>query len=103
MKRLSYGPDSDCEYADGSSNSVPIAQIPRVPTLAAALRSTQTKRSMGVGGTFDCGAGQTGTGPVTEILVPASANGASTATYDVWPSFGVAASESQIPPGSIGP
>ena len=87
---------------DGSSNSVPIAQIPRVPTLAAALRSTQTKRSMGVGGTFDCGAGQTGTG-ATEILVPASANGASTATYDVWPSFGVAASESQIPPGSIGP
>jgi hypothetical protein len=92
-----------CEYADGSNNTVPISRIPRVPTLAAALTSTTTARNMGIGGTFDCGAGQTGSTTVTEILVPASANGTSTAFYDVWPSFGFAATESGIPPGTIGP
>ena len=95
-------PMTFCEYADGSFNNVPVAQIPRVPTLAAALTSTQTPRSMGVG-SLDCGASQPGASPVTEIWVPAASTGGAPAGYDVWPSFGMAASESQIPPGTIGP
>jgi hypothetical protein len=54
---------------------------------------------LGVGG-FDCGAGQTGSSPVTEILVPA-ASATDPAYYDVWTTlaFGDAAGR-QAPGGN---
>ena len=74
------GPSSYCEYADGANNNLGVAQVPRVPTLGAALTATEsTAIPMGIGNSLDCGAGQTDPdGVVTEILVPAG-------FYDVWP------------------
>ena len=43
----------------------------------------QTPLSMGIGWTLDCGSTQTYSPEVTEIWVPAAANGFSTAFYDV--------------------
>ena len=62
-----------CEYADGANNNLGVDLIPRVPTLADAIVALQTPRSMGIGGSLDCDAGQTlpPTGTVTEIWGPA--------------------------------
>jgi hypothetical protein len=77
-------PMTFCEHADGANNRLGIDRISRVQTPRAALVAMQTPLNMGIGGTLDCGAGQTSvTGTVKEILVPASSNGASTAFYDV--------------------
>ena len=72
---------SYCEYADGANNNLGVAQVPRVPTLAAALAATTPPAGaipMGIGGSLDCGTAQTDAdGVVTEIWVPAGG-------YDVW-------------------
>jgi hypothetical protein len=81
-------PSIFCEYADGTNNNVGFAQVPRVPTLAAAVTETRaTALNMGVGGSLDCGANQVDAdGIVTEIDVPAGSGGQS-AFYDVWVTF----------------
>jgi hypothetical protein len=88
---LANAPITFCEYADGANNNAGLAQIPRVPTLAAAVTATQTPLSMGIGGSFDCGASQPDpppppTGVVEEIWVPA-ASAVDNAFYDVAATF----------------
>ena len=96
-------PMSQCEYADGADNILGVQSIPTVPNLADALVALQTKRTMGIGGTLDCGAtGQPAppaNGAVTEIWVPAASNGTSTAFYDVWVTFafGGVATQPEVP------
>jgi hypothetical protein len=80
-------PTTFCEYADGANNNAGLDQIPRVATLTDAVPALRTPLSMGIGGTLDCGSTQTFTPEVTEIWVPASSNGASTAFYDVAATF----------------
>jgi hypothetical protein len=76
-------PITFCEYADGTNNNLGVEQIQRVSTLDDAVTAMRTPISMGIGGTLDCGAGQTSaTGSVKEILVPPSTAGGS-AFYDV--------------------
>jgi hypothetical protein len=84
-------PMTYCEYADGANNNLGVDQVQRVPTMQDAVVAMRTPRSMGIGGTLDCGAGQPGPGPagvVTEIWVPASSNGTGNAIYDVWTTLG---------------
>jgi len=72
-----------CEYADGADNNAGLDQIPRVPTLAAAVTAMQTPLDMGIGGSLDCGAAQPDPPPVgvvPEIWVPEG-------FYDVAASF----------------
>ena len=76
-----------CEYADGANNNAGLDEIQRVPTLVAAEAAMNTPLDMGVGGGFDCGAGQTGDTVTKEIWVPADADGASPAYYDVTGTF----------------
>jgi hypothetical protein len=84
---LADAPITFCEYADGANNNVPLAVIPRVPTLLAAVSAMQTPLSMGIGGSLDCGSTQPFTGtPVTEIWVPA-ASASDSAFYDVAATF----------------
>ena len=90
-------PQNFCEYADGANNNLGVDQVPRVPTLEAAVTALKTPLTMGVGSSLDCGAGQPDPPPVgvvTEIWVPAGSNGQS-AFYDVWATlaFGGLASE----------
>jgi Collagen triple helix repeat (20 copies) len=65
-------PSTYCEYADGANNNAGLDTIPRVPTLTAAVLPLRTALSMGIGGSLDCGGGQTfpADGVVTEIWVP---------------------------------
>ena len=79
-------PQTFCEYADGANNNLGVDQVKRVPTAPAAVVAMRTARPMGIGGSLDCGAGQTAppAGIVTEIWVPASRNGTTNAFYDVW-------------------
>jgi hypothetical protein len=92
-------PITFCEYADGANNIAGLDQIPRVPSLQDAVTAMQTPLNMGIGGTLDCGSTQTSiTGVVTEILVPASSNGTSTAFYDVAATFAFSPTLS-LPPG----
>lgn len=82
-----------CEYADGANNGGGSATISRVANLGAAVTAMETALDMGVGGSLDCGAGQTdGDGVVTEIWVPA-ASSVDNAYYDVTTTF-------QFAPGS---
>ena len=87
---LASAPITFCEYADGANNNAGLARIPRVPTLAQALSATQTPLSMGIGGSFDCGAGQPDPPPpggvVEEIWVPA-AGPVDSAFFDVAGTF----------------
>jgi hypothetical protein len=82
-------PITFCEYADGADNNSGIDPVQRVPTLQEAVTVMQTPQNMGIGGTLDCGSTQPppSNGVVTEIWVPASSNGQSTAFYDVSASF----------------
>jgi hypothetical protein len=80
-------PESYCEYADASTNSGTPAAIDRVP-LDTRLISINDPLNMGIGGSLDCGAGQTYRPSVKEIEVPAASDGSSTASYDVWATFG---------------
>ena len=74
-----------CEYVDGASNNVGIDEVAKVPTLEAAVPELQTARDLGVGGSLDCGAGQSlpPNGVVKHIDVPA-ASASDPAYYDVW-------------------
>jgi hypothetical protein len=82
-------PQTFCEYADGANNNLGVERVARVPTLQAAIVAMRIPRSMGIGGSLDCGAGQTRppSGSVTEIWVPAGSN-AQDAFYDVWVTLG---------------
>jgi hypothetical protein len=91
-------PMTFCEYADGANNNAGLDQISRVPTAAAAVTAMQTPLNMGIGGTLDCGSGQTYSPVVTEIDVPASSNGTSTAFYDVAAAFAFSPTLT-LPPG----
>jgi hypothetical protein len=91
-------PITFCEYADGADNNAGLDTISRVPTLAAAAAAMQTPLSMGIGGSLDCGSTQTFSPTVTEIWVPASSNGTSTAFYDVAATFAFSPGFS-LPPG----
>ena len=75
-----------CEYADGANNNAGLDAIQRVPTLVAAEAAMDTPLDMGVGTSFDCGAGQTGDSVTKEIWVPA-ADDATPAFYDVTGTF----------------
>jgi hypothetical protein len=81
-------PMVSCEYVDGADNNLGFDLVARVPTLVEAATATQTARDMGVGGSLDCGSGQTlpANGVVTEIEVPA-ASPTDSAFYDVWATF----------------
>ena len=81
----SPAPIVSCEYADGDNNSGPgIATIQRVLSFEAARDEMRKKINMGIGGSLDCGSGQSSsTGIVDEIWVPA-ASAVDTAYYDVW-------------------
>lgn len=79
------GPEGFCEYADGSTNSSTPATISRVP-MSTSVRSINQPLDMGVGGSLDCGAGQTSSnGVVKDIWVPSGPNG--NAYYDVFTTF----------------
>jgi hypothetical protein len=77
-----------CEYADGANNGAGFADVSKVATAAEAVEAMRSQRvSMGVGGSLDCGAGQTSTsGTVTELLVPAG-SATAPAYYDVLMTF----------------
>jgi hypothetical protein len=92
-------PITYCEYADGANNNAGLAQIARVPTLVAAAEAMQIPRSMGIGGSLDCGSTQppSPTGTVTEIWVPA-ASASDSAFYDVTATFAFSPGFS-LPPG----
>jgi hypothetical protein len=81
------GPEVFCEYADGSDNSNTPATISRVP-MSTTAASINTPLNMGIGGSLDCGSGQThpASGVVNEIDVPAGLNNGS-AQYDVFATF----------------
>jgi hypothetical protein len=83
---LVAAPITFCEYADGANNNAGLAQIPRVPSLAAAVSAMQTPLSMGIGGSLDCGSAQVYSPEVTEIWVPA-ASAVDSAFYDVSANF----------------
>jgi hypothetical protein len=82
-----------CEYVDGADNNAGLDQIPRVPTLAAAVTAMQTPLDMGIGGSLDCGTAQPypPNGVVTEIWVPQG-------YYDVAATFAFGLTLS-LPPG----
>jgi len=75
-----------CEYADGANNNAGLDVIQRVPTLVAAEAAMDTHLNMGLGGSFDCGAGQTGALVTNEILVQNPAD-PTPAFYDVTGTF----------------
>jgi|tagenome__1003787_1003787.scaffolds.fasta_scaffold20945882_3 hypothetical protein len=80
---ITTAPMSFCEYADGANNNLGVARVQRVPSLRAAGPAMRTPQTMGLGGSFDCGANQPGpTSPATEIWVPA--DGVNSNFYDVW-------------------
>jgi hypothetical protein len=83
-------PESYCEYADGANNNGGLDTVDKVP-MDTSVTKIDTQLSMGIGGSLDCGAGQSypANGTVTDIWVPAASNGASTASYDVWTNFSV--------------
>ena len=85
---LAAAPITFCEYADGANNNAGLAQISKVPTLADAVRETQTPLSMGIGSSTDCGSAQVlpPNGTVKEIWVPA-ASAVDSAFYDVAATF----------------
>jgi hypothetical protein len=78
-------PMTFCEYADGA-----FARVPLVPDLASAQAAMQDSLRVDVGGTLDCGAGQTlPPNGVRTITVPGgSAGGTGAAFYDVWVTVG---------------
>jgi hypothetical protein len=82
---LAGGPQTYCEYADGADNSNDADAIGRVP--ASTAPSTFPALGLGIGGSLDCGAGQTypAGGVVQEIWVPAG-------YYDVFSTFVFASS-----------
>ncbi len=92
-----------CEYADGANNNLGVDQVPRVPTWRPPSSRCERRSAMGIGGSLDCGAGQTGSasGIVTEIWVPAAVERTSDAFYDVWATlaFGGLATEPEEPQG----
>lgn len=69
---LNGGPESYCEYGDGTDNNGG----------TATLTNTATAVTLGIGGSLDCNAGQTrpDTGVVSDIWVPAG-------YYDVFSTF----------------
>ena len=74
---------SFCEYADGANNNLGLARVQRVPTFQAALTAIRTPITLGIGGSLDCGAGQSSeTGTVSDILVPGDS--VNPVFYDVW-------------------
>jgi hypothetical protein len=79
---LANAPMTFCEYADGANNNLGANRIPRVPSLRAATREMRTALNMGIGGSLDCGAGQSYSPTVNEIWVPAG-SAADSAFYDV--------------------
>ncbi len=82
-------PITFCEYADGADNIGGLALIPRVPTRVAAENAMDTRLSMGIGGSLDCGAGQTRppSGVVDQIWVPVGSLSTAPAYYDVAATF----------------
>jgi hypothetical protein len=80
------GPEGFCEYADGSTNNSTPATLSRVP-MSTSVSSINQPLDMGIGGSLDCGAGQTSSnGIVKDIEVPSGPNG-SNAYYDVFATF----------------
>ena len=75
---------SFCEYADGANNNLGLHKVNRVPTFQAAVTEMQTPLTLGIGGSLDCGAGQSypTNGTVSDILVPG--NSVNPVFYDVW-------------------
>jgi hypothetical protein len=80
------GPEGFCEYADGSTNNSTPATISRV-RMSTSVSSINQPLDMGIGGSLDCGSGQTSSnGIVKDIEVPSGPNG-SNAYYDVFTTF----------------
>ena len=75
-----------CEYVDGADNNAGLDDIQRVPTLVEAEAAMNTPLDMGVGGSLDCGSGQTYAPVLTGIEVPA-ADGANANFYTVTGTF----------------
>jgi hypothetical protein len=78
-------PEIFCEYADGANNSSTPAKISLVPMDTSVL-SINDPLNMGIGGSLDCGSGQTSSsGIVQDIEVPSGSS--DNAEYDVFTTF----------------
>ena len=84
-KETADEPETFCEYADGANNSSTPAKISRVPMDTSVL-SINDPLNMGIGGSLDCGSGQTSSsGIVQDIEVPSGSS--DNAEYDVFTTF----------------
>jgi hypothetical protein len=79
-KSVVGGPETTCEYADGSTNNGTPAKINLEPLDTRAI-AINDPLPMGIGGSLDCGSTQKYAPVVREIEVPPGA------FYDVWASF----------------
>ena len=78
-------PEIFCEYADGANNRSTPAKISLVPMDTSVL-SINAPLNMGIGGSLDCGSGQTSSsGIVQDIEVPSGSS--DNAEYDVFTTF----------------
>jgi hypothetical protein len=84
-KQTANEPEVFCEYADGSNNDGGSAEVSKVP-MNTSVTSINHPLDMGIGGSVDCGSGQTSsTGIVQDIEVPGGTT--DNASYDVTTTF----------------
>ncbi len=79
-------PEEYCEFGDG-----PFQPIPREPFPGDDPLVDRPDRLVDIGGTADCNGPDPAAGEVTQIVVP-------TGFYNVFPTFGFAATEVELPP-----
>ena len=66
-KEIVDEPEAFCEYADGSNNNSTPAKISHVPMDTSVL-SINHPLDMGIGGSLDCGSGQTSTNGIVQDI-----------------------------------